>query len=113
MMRSGDGWHDPTPGTCTDHLAKVADGTWNRAAIARCSRPWRLRCLLSAGRSAHQMGQRRMDASRGDDEHDLRWVGQRHRESNVGGSTPLNLAEARQSMRQAEPALPRGAAISI
>lgn len=44
-----------TPGTCTDHPAKVADGTWNRADIARFSRPWRLRCLLSAGRSAHQM----------------------------------------------------------
>lgn len=40
------------------------------------------------------MGQRRMHANRGDDEHDLRWLGQRHRESDVGGSTPLDLAEA-------------------
>lgn len=38
------------------------------------------------------MGQRRMHANRGDDEHDLRWLGLRHREPNVGGSTPLDLA---------------------
>lgn len=61
---------------------------------------------------ASDEGQRRVHANRGDDEHDLRWLGQR-RERNIGGSTPLDLAEARRSMRPAEPALPRGAAISI
>ncbi|RXT51361.1 hypothetical protein B5V01_03670 [Mesorhizobium erdmanii] len=43
------------PGTCTDHLPKMAGGFRHRDAVAGFSRPWWLRCLLPAGRSAQPM----------------------------------------------------------
>lgn len=48
MARSG-------PGTGTDRLPKMAARSRNRATVASFSRPWRLRRLLSTGRSAQQM----------------------------------------------------------
>lgn len=50
------------PGTCTDHIPKMAGRSRNRDAVARFSRPWRLRCLLSVERRAHQMPRRVNDA---------------------------------------------------
>ncbi len=51
----GDGIALFPPGTCTDHLPKMAGRFRHRDAVAGFSRPWWLRCLLPAGRSAQPM----------------------------------------------------------